>query len=116
MSLRVRNKYPKPISVMIEWHHPNCPDGGDWRKAGWWNVQPGAVATVYGNDVDDVNRFWYFFAQATDGATWSGPISERVPSHAFELCASIASNMDRFIGMREFDVDSNSTYTLNLTG
>jgi uncharacterized membrane protein len=114
MSLRIRNKYPKPIWAMIEWHHPNCPDGGEWEKAGWWKVQPGAIATVYGGDVDDVNRFWYFFAHASDGAQWSGPFIEHVPSTAFDWCTDTGSSNDHIVKMREFDIGHNSTYTLNL--
>ena len=41
MSLKFKNRYPTTTWAMIEWYHPNCPDGGDWAKVGWWKIAPG---------------------------------------------------------------------------
>ena len=67
MSLRFTNNYPSTLWAMIEWYHPNCEDGGNWEKAGWWKIDPGQTKTVFGGDVSDVNRYWYFFAHDADG-------------------------------------------------
>ena len=112
MSLYFRNGYPSTIWTMITRYHPNCPDGGDWEKTGWWRIEPDGTATVYGDDVEDVNRYWYFYAHAADGAYWAGPYNVIVPHIAFDWCIDTANTDSRQVGMRELDVDSNDDYTL----
>ncbi len=112
MSLKFKNRYPTTIWAMIEWYYPNCPDGGDWAKAGWWKIAPGKTKTVYGGDLDDVNRYWYFYAHGADGAQWAGPYPEIVPHHAFDWCKQTAGNPSETVGMRELDINGKSTYTL----
>ena len=112
MSLRFKNGYPQTIWAMIEWYSPGCPDGGDWEKAGWWKIAPGGTKTVYGGDLDDVNRYWYFYAHASNGAQWAGPYRETVPHIAFDWCSSTGSSDSRTVGMRELDIHDNDTYTL----
>jgi uncharacterized membrane protein len=112
MSLRFKNGYPHTIWTMIEWYHPDCPDGGNWEKAGWWEIAPGGTATVYGGDLDDVNRHWYFYAHAANGAQWAGPYDEIVPHIAFDWCSDTANSDSRVVGMRELDVNGDDTYTL----
>ena len=53
---------------MVEWHHPNCPDGGEWEKAGWWQMEPGEERTAYGGSVGGIQASWYYYAHAADGA------------------------------------------------
>ena len=89
---RFTNNYPSTVWVMLEWHHANCPDGGD-----------------------DLNSSWYWFAHAQDGAVWAGPFQEIVPDHAFDWCTNTADTSSRTIGMREVDVGDVDNYTVNLT-
>ena len=110
--LRFTNGYPSTLWAMIEWYHPNCPDGGNWEKKGWWKIGPGQSKTVFSDDVEDVNRYWYFFAHAADGAQWAGPYSEIVPHIAFDWCENTANTDSRRVGMRELDVGSNDDYTV----
>jgi uncharacterized membrane protein len=113
--MRFVNGYSTTVWTMIEWYHPNCPDGGDWEKAGWWRIEPGKSATVFGGDVDNVNRYWYFYAHAADGGQWSGPFSEIVPRIAFDWCENTANTDSRTVGMRELDVNGADNYTVTLT-
>jgi uncharacterized membrane protein len=112
--LRFCNHYPHTVWVCIEWYHPNCSDGGNWEKAGWWKIYPGGCKTAYGGDVDDVNRYWYFYAHASDGAHWSGPYWEIVPHIAFDWCENTANTDSRWVGMRELDINGYDNYTVNL--
>jgi uncharacterized membrane protein len=114
MSLRFTNNYQATIWAMIEWYHPGCPDGGDWEKAGWWQIEPGGSAVVYGGDLKDINPIWYYYAHASDGAYWAGPYEEIVPSTAFDWCSDTANTDSRTIGMRELDIGSDD-YTLTFT-
>jgi uncharacterized membrane protein len=117
--LRFVNGYRTTIWTMVEWYHPGCRDGedylGEWEKAGWWKIDPGGSAVVFGGDVSDVNRYWYYFANAADGAVWAGPFGERVPLQAFQWCEKIAGTNSREIGMRELDVQRSGNFTLTFT-
>jgi uncharacterized membrane protein len=114
MSMQFVNNYPSTIWTAIMWYHPGCADGGDWEKAGWWQLEPGGSATVYGGDVDDVNRFWYYFGHAADGAVWAGDFPESVPDTRFDWCIDTSSTSARTVGMRQFEVDADN-YTLTFT-
>ncbi|TMH34348.1 MAG: hypothetical protein E6H66_10130 [Betaproteobacteria bacterium] len=34
-------------------------------------MEPGRSKVAFGGDVNDVNRYWYFFAHAADGGFWA---------------------------------------------
>ncbi len=116
--LRFTNNYPEPVSVMIEFYSPNCSDEGtwlgDWVKQGWWNMQPGESKIPFGGDLEDVNRYWYFYAHATDGAYWAGPVHVDVPGFAFDECKYLGQTGTRTVGMREIDIDDNDDFTVTL--
>jgi len=102
--LRFANGYRSTIWAMVEWYHPNCPDGGDWEKKGWWQIEPGQSAVVYGGDHRRVNRWWYYYAHAADGYHWPGDFPETVPVRAFQWCERTADTTSRTIRMRQLDV------------
>ncbi|MFE7136083.1 hypothetical protein ACFVIM_35085 [Streptomyces sp. NPDC057638] len=111
--LRFINGYSATVNVMIERLDNNCrPE--PWRRKGWWVIQPGGSAVTYGGDLDDVNRYWYWYAFAVDGRQWSGPFPENVPYSVFDWCPDVASDPSMNIGMRELDVNGNADKTLRL--
>jgi uncharacterized membrane protein len=119
MSLTLCNSYPTLISTAITFYSPDkCGGEGDnFEMMGWWNIAPGSCALVYGGDLQDLNRYSYYFAQAEDGAVWSGPYGASVPIAAFDQCYGIGviiENGDESvsIGFRELDIDSYDNYTL----
>ncbi len=81
MSLVLCNSYSSAISTAIMFYSPDtCSgEGANFEMMGWWNLDPGSCATVYGNDLEDLNRYWFYYAMAGDGAVWSGPYSASVP-------------------------------------
>ncbi|MET9908526.1 DUF1036 domain-containing protein [Streptomyces sp. NPDC006476] len=113
--LKFISQYPQPLSVSIMWYTPNCPDGGDWTKKGWWNLAPGEGKVVHGADLDDVNRYWCYFAQAADGAFWAGDIARMVPPEKFEWCEWTSSTDATQIGYRLQDVGDADDFTITLT-
>jgi len=85
--LQFTNFYPSKLWVAIMWYTPNCPDGGNWTKKGWWSLIPGQSKVVSGLDLDEVNRYWCYYAQAENGAHWSGPYLRMVPPQSFDSAA-----------------------------
>ncbi|MCT2588500.1 DUF1036 domain-containing protein [Streptomyces sp. N2-109] len=112
MALIFRNDYSRPIWAMYERYRPNCPDGGNWLKAGWWKIQPGQTAVVFAGDPHGVNPIWYAYAHSDDGLEWSDRFQELVPVRAFEWCSNVADTSSRTILMHEFVAAStNHTHT-----
>ncbi|MGA5037668.1 DUF1036 domain-containing protein [Streptomyces capoamus] len=104
MSLTFSNASSKTLWAMVEWSYPNCPDGGEWMKKGWWQIEPGGTAVVYGGDVQAVNPIWYCYAHAADGTEWRDRYQELVPSRAFAWCTDTADSTSRTILMNEIVV------------
>ena len=116
MGLTICNNYPKPISASIMFYSPDtCGGEGDnFEMMGWWNLAPGSCALVYANDLEDLNRYWYYFAHSSDGAVWAGPFGASVPTAAFDQCFGIGVNPGESIGFRELDMGDNDDYTITL--
>ena len=57
---------------LVMWYDTNTcgGDGGNWATKGWWNLSPGQETHT---DVWTANRYFYFYAEAEDGAVWNGP-------------------------------------------
>ncbi len=118
MALTLCNGYPTPISTAIMFYSPDtCGGEGNFQMAGWWNIDPGTCALVYADDLEDLNRYWYYYADAEDGAVWSGPYGASVPFYAFNQCYGIGviienNHEEVAIGFRELDIGDNDDYTL----
>ncbi len=122
--LRFVNNHATTVWVMIEFHESEChqPDasiGGQislepWQGMGWWRIDPGRSVVVYENDLDDVNRYWYYEAHTADGTVWAGEYIEYVSYGPFNACSDLL-NGDYRIGMRELDIGGSSDYTVTLT-
>src|SRR5262245_23723076 len=99
MSLTFCNAHFRPVSLCIVWWTPGCPDGGDWSKAGWWNLTPagtpGACATPLRGNLN--NRWYYVHAEAVDG-TLEGGLHTYVPNTAFDWCLNTSSTAARRVG------------------
>jgi uncharacterized membrane protein len=122
MGLILCSTYPKLISAAIMFYNSDSCGGvgGNFEMRGWWNIEPQSCVHVYADDLHDVNRYWFYYAEAEDGATWSGPYSATVPTAKFDQCYGtgvIVENGDESetIGFRELDIDDNDNYTLTFT-
>lgn len=102
------------INVAIMWYTPNCPDGGDWSKAGWYILAPGQNKQVFDGDLHDINRNWLFFAEDLEGRIWAGPFVRAVPPTAFDWCEWTASTASRDVGFRLQDIGDNDDVTINI--
>lgn len=115
MTLTFCNGYTATISTAFCFYSPgNCGgEGENFEMMGWWDIEPGACSVVSGDDLRKVNRYWYYYAFATDGTVWSGPYGAAVPYAAFDQCYGVGVVNDTVeIGFRELDIDSYDDWTL----
>jgi uncharacterized membrane protein len=115
--LKFCNRYHTRVSVAIIYHRPNCPDGGDWAKKGWWNMSPGECKVSIGGDL--TNRYYYFFAEASDGRFWAGrppnpSVRTQAPRRVFDWCLNTGSTDSRILVFRRIDTGDYDDYTVNL--
>jgi uncharacterized membrane protein len=117
MKVSFRNNYNATVWVAImRFDQKACANHGDWATAGWWKIEPGEEKWPFST----TNRFAYYYAEASDGAVWSGdygPIS--VEKGAFESCLNITGNAGHRVGLLEialpwFRQNPLATYTVNL--
>jgi len=102
MWIAFKNDHPSGVWIAVGYYHPNCPDGGDWAKKGWWRLEPGQSATVLWT----TNAYSTFYAEADDGAHWSGPYVTDLPFQAFDWCWNTASTNGEWVGMRLITVSN----------
>ena len=114
MSLRFCNNYPSTIWTTIAFFSADCGgDGQPYEKVGWWPISPGACLEVFSGDLQDVGQFWYYHAEADDGASWDGEFGTDATNAAFDRCWDIGTtNDDRELGYRELDIGGSNDYTL----
>lgn len=112
MSLTFCNRSNTSLSLCILWYTPGCPDGGDWSKAGWWNLDPGQCATALSGDLN--NRWYYVHAEGADGEVWEGPVHTSVPDTAFDWCDNTSSTAAQDVGFAAIDTGPYSGFTVNL--
>lgn len=112
--LRFCNSHPVRIWTAISFYSPeDCGgEGGEWQNIGWYVVEPGSCVVVYRNDLADLNRYWYFFAETADGTTWAGAFPTQVKDEAFNICDGLGATDQRVVGFRELDVGDHDDYTL----
>lgn len=112
--LSFTNGYSQLVSVFVAWYNPGCKDGSNWEKEGWWNIAPGQTVNVLGFDLREVNRYYLYYAESSNGLTWSGEFHTYAPNVAFDFCYYTDPPNSRYLGMRELDINSYDNYTLTL--
>jgi hypothetical protein len=109
------NSYPATIYVAymrLDW---SCGEdcGEPWDVLGWCRLYPGQTSSR-ANPTS--NRWFYYYAEAEDGAYWAGPYVAEVTNPKFEKCTCIgvtvengeAMNPYYDVGFRELDTDQYS--------
>ena len=94
MALFVRNQTNRTVFVALGYHSPNCPDGDNWAKKGWWRIAPGGTATVRGGASNGAK---YFFHAHSD----NGSLATFLPSNVFDWCWPTSSSTSTLRGMRK---------------
>lgn len=104
--VRFTNSYSSLISVaFMRVDHACGSDCGDpWDVLGWINLDVGETETR-ANPTG--NRWFYYFAEATDGSVWAGDFVAEVKREGFQKCTCLSTTSPLWfkVGMRELDLD-----------
>jgi hypothetical protein len=106
--IRFRNSYGQKIWVAyirLDW---DCGEdcGEPWDVLGWIGLDPGE--TEYRSN-PTWNRWFYYYAEASDGASWAGPFVAGVKQSVFQKCTCIGvvtgegTSPYHNVGFRELD-------------
>lgn len=107
-SVRFTNSYGKKLYVAYMRRDFACQSecGEPWDVLGWINLDPGETETR-ANPTN--NRWYYYYAEAEDGAFWAGPYVANVSNNKFQKCACLGVSVSHGpqpyydVGMRELD-------------
>jgi uncharacterized membrane protein len=102
------NSYGKKIYVAYMRRDFGCQDecGDIWDVLGWINLDPGETESRANATT---NRWYYYYAEAADGAIWSGPYVAEVSNAKFEKCTCLGVAVSEGpppyydVGFRELD-------------
>ena len=118
--LQICSLYPKKLWVSIMYYEPSCsadfPGSAPWERKGWWSLTPGQCKVVFAEDLADVNRYFCYYAEASDSsAKWSGPYKRWVRDPVFTFCDGAGFTGPQYkIGYRLLDIEDYDDYTLTL--
>jgi hypothetical protein len=117
MTWTMSNHYRTTIWVALQHFDANCQGGADpFRTHGWFQYEPGESAAVdipgFDNLLNIPNSHYYFYAEAADGAVWSGDFNTWCPQQAFNWCNNLSSTTARLLGFREVIVAGLRDFTL----
>ena len=118
--LKICSLYPKKLWVTIMYYDPACsadvPGSEPWAEAGWWSLLPGQCKIVFGADLEDINRYFLYYAQATDGAVWAGPYKRKITTDAFTFCTGVGYSPGKNFTAwyRLLDIEDYDDFTLTL--
>jgi|SRR5689334_22919349 uncharacterized membrane protein len=115
MALNFCNQTSTRVWVAIMFHDDDACD--EWRREGWWSLNPGECKGVLGLGLFH-NEYYYYYAEGDDGRVWEGPYGDVcVSDESFDDCLEYCSTNDYQVGMRQIDIDGVVVdHTVNLTG
>ncbi len=87
--------------------------GDPWDVLGWIGLDPGEIESR-SNPTE--NRWFYYYAESENGATWSGPFPAEVTQAKFDKCTCLGvivqngspTNPYHRVGFRELDTNTYS--------
>lgn len=112
MEVRFRNSYTSKVWVAVMYYDPaDCGEYGNWETKGWWGIDVGATKHPFNTN----NRYAAFYAEADDGAIWTGPYGPiYIYQYAFTSCLNLGSTGSiGVVGLRRIDTQ-NVNWTVNL--
>jgi uncharacterized membrane protein len=113
MSLKFTSSYPgSTIHVCILVYDKKC--SGKFVKQGWWSLTDGQTTEPYAGELAKQNRYFYFYAEADDGHTWSGDIYAEVADQ-MNQCLNDNTNCNRVVGFEILDIGGSENKTVDLS-
>jgi hypothetical protein len=98
MQLYFQNGYTATVHFAIAIYNTGCEP--PWESQGWWGLDPGGSTYV----ADTCNRYFYFYAEATDGRFWAGRHFFEVAEGTFSFCPTSGIGFSgETVGMRQVD-------------
>ena len=79
----------------------------NFRKQGWWKLNPGQTVVVWNADLRTVNRYIYFEAEFdADKSVWGGNGNAwiEITDNHFDQCALDEAGCNRWVDCIELDV------------
>ena len=106
--LTFTNLYPSKLFVAYMRLEPACQEecGEPWDVLGWINLDPGETEK---RPNPTENQWFYYYAEAADGAYWAGPYVAEASNNKFHKCTCIGVIVSHGpqpfydVGMRELD-------------
>jgi hypothetical protein len=108
--VRFTNSYGKTMFVAYMRRDFDCGNecGAPWDVRGWIRLDPGETES---RDNPTNNQWFYYYAEAVDGAYWAGPYVAEVTNDRFDKCTCLgvlvmngeATNPYYDVGMRVVD-------------
>jgi hypothetical protein len=106
--VRFTNSYGQKLFVAYMRRDFDCQSecGRPWDVLGWINLDPGETET---RPNPTLNQWFYYYAEASDGAFWAGPYAAGVSDEKFEKCSCLGISVSEGpppyfdVGMRELD-------------
>jgi uncharacterized membrane protein len=108
------NSTERHVWVAIMYYSPNCPDGGNFSKAGWWHLAPYGQKTLFNGNLSDLNRYYCFYAHDEVDKVWAGQYVRPVPPTAFDWCEFVTNSQSRNVGFRLLDIGDSDNSTVML--
>jgi hypothetical protein len=108
MALFFTNNYSHTIWIAFAYYDPSCgPENQNFRKLGWWQLDPSQMFDAWDVDLRTVNRYAYFYAEsADDEASWSGNGNAWLavdPNAPFDQCAFVEGNDSQWVDFSQLD-------------
>jgi uncharacterized membrane protein len=108
-----RNDHPTTVSVAILRQSDACASEGGYEAVGWYVVAPGQTRYLFSTEA----RYAGYYAEAQDGAKWSGPYGTTiVDNNAFAHCPLGSTDPSaKRIGFRLIDTAGTTKYTIGIS-
>lgn len=124
--LYFHNKTNATLWVVYADYEPKCEGRVQWKKHGWYKVDPGRQVMVKMNVLDATvgdmpsmplkNHEFLYYAEDHIGHKWSGECFTQIPGNPFDFCWNTGSTNSRNLGLRkEIISPSDESYTLGFT-
>ncbi|MDE2029333.1 MAG: DUF1036 domain-containing protein [Alphaproteobacteria bacterium] len=115
------NRTQAPIEAAIGYHGDTGGGDRDWVSEGWWRIEPGQCARVYGENL--TQRFYFYYAYAltqtakdTPPTVWAGKYTLCTGDKAFRIRGdnNCIARGYRATGFHELDTGGSAPdYTLD---
>lgn len=82
MPIYIRNSTPNLLYVAVGYFNEGC--SPRFGKRGWYHVQPGTTAMVFGGRTN--HSYFRYYAEDDFGHVWGGDTFTDTPEDAFDMC------------------------------